>query len=502
MAPFVSSNTAEHFFCSYNSKSQIALPQPKGCGIERRRLALAYGQPTSDSPYCGLHNALYSTAPKNIQLISGKVNEVAYQPGRSDAFYHRYAYDAENKVVKVETSRDKIYWRQEAAYEYYRHGPLARTVLGDKLTPVQGQDYAYTLQGWLKGINGTALGQHDMGKDGYGSSQLPKDVYGFSLNYYNTATLKDFTPIGGVNTNAFAPVPHLSTTSGTSPDNNHKPLYNGNIAAMMVNIPKVNGTNGALLYNYHYDQLNRIVGMDAYKGLDEYTNTWQPQKLDDYKERVSYDPNGNILTYKRHGDAARGLMDDMTYHYKPNTNQLDRVVDDAADVADLDYKKYNDIKRNQTAGNYAYDKIGNLIQDRSEGIDLVEWTVYGKISKIIKTKNGATTTITYTYDASGNRLTKQVEAPLVGLTSTMYVRDASGNVMATYDWKEGDYKLAELHKYGSSRLGMVQVTKQSISTMVPNNLELNAKINTFTAGESFFELSNHLGLVRHPYLNK
>src|SRR5205085_11288182 len=29
-------------------------------------------------------------------LISGKVNEVAYQPGRVDQFYHRYGYDSEN----------------------------------------------------------------------------------------------------------------------------------------------------------------------------------------------------------------------------------------------------------------------------------------------------------------------------------------------------------------------------------------------------------------------
>ncbi len=38
-----------------------------------------------------------------------------------------------------------------ASYEYYTHGPLARTILG-KLK-VQGLDHAYTLQGWLNGVN-------------------------------------------------------------------------------------------------------------------------------------------------------------------------------------------------------------------------------------------------------------------------------------------------------------------------------------------------------------
>ncbi len=78
-------------------------------------------------------------------LISGKVNEVAYQPGEPDAFYHRYSYDAENRVTNVETSRDSIYWENDAFYQYYKHGPLARAILGQQ--QVQGLDYAYTLQG-------------------------------------------------------------------------------------------------------------------------------------------------------------------------------------------------------------------------------------------------------------------------------------------------------------------------------------------------------------------
>jgi|GEM_PF-6791568 len=42
-------------------------------------------------------------------LISGKVNTVSYQPGQPDAFYHRYSYDAENRITNVETSKDSIY---------------------------------------------------------------------------------------------------------------------------------------------------------------------------------------------------------------------------------------------------------------------------------------------------------------------------------------------------------------------------------------------------------
>jgi hypothetical protein len=37
-------------------------------------------------------------------LISGKVNEVHYQPGMPDEFYHRYEYDAENRLADVFTT--------------------------------------------------------------------------------------------------------------------------------------------------------------------------------------------------------------------------------------------------------------------------------------------------------------------------------------------------------------------------------------------------------------
>jgi hypothetical protein len=61
---------------------------------------------------------------------------------------------------------------------------------------------------------------------------------------------------------------------------NAAPLYNGNIAAMAVNL---SGQDRAKVYNYRYDQLNRLVSMDAYNGL---TNTgFQPVHLDEVNKR-------------------------------------------------------------------------------------------------------------------------------------------------------------------------------------------------------------------------
>ena len=95
----------------------------------------------------------YKKIVYDFDLVSGKVNQVSYQPGQEDAFYHRYSYDAENRLTDVFTGRDSVqlflFPEREAHYTYYKHGPLARTDIGQ--LRVQGQDFVYTLQGWIKG---------------------------------------------------------------------------------------------------------------------------------------------------------------------------------------------------------------------------------------------------------------------------------------------------------------------------------------------------------------
>lgn len=62
----------------------------------------------------------------NYDLISGKVNEVHYQPGSADEFYQRYEYDADNRLTDVYTTDARELLRQagleehEAYYEYFQ----------------------------------------------------------------------------------------------------------------------------------------------------------------------------------------------------------------------------------------------------------------------------------------------------------------------------------------------------------------------------------------------
>src|SRR4029453_10680791 len=122
----------------------------------------------------------YKRIEYEYDLISGKVNRVFYQRDSLDQFIYRYTYDADNRLREVFTSRDGYIWETDAWYHYYDHGPLARMELGQR--QVQGLDYAYTINGWMKAINGLDLNcNKDMGKDGAIGSQnshVARDAFG------------------------------------------------------------------------------------------------------------------------------------------------------------------------------------------------------------------------------------------------------------------------------------------------------------------------------------
>ncbi|MFD2920700.1 RHS repeat domain-containing protein [Terrimonas rubra] len=417
----------------------------------------------------------------DYDLISSKVRMVAYQAGEADAFYHRYSYDLDDRIMKLETSRDKVYWEQDAAYNYYKHGALSRIVLGQQL--VQGNDYAYTLQGWLKGVNSSNLTTGtDMGGDGHTvapNNVVARDVLGYTLNYYDNGTNLDYRPIGS--STAFAQV---NTLGGDL-----KSLYNGNIAAITVNNKAlVKGGSGinaiSLLYNYGYDQLNRLVSMRAFNGLNVSTNTWAPSLLNDYQENITYDPNGNIKNYVRNGAPSVGkpvTMDNLGYNYNAGTNQLNYVTDNVS------VTNYTEDIDGQSADNYEYDESGNLIKDVSENISSINWTVYGKIADI--TKSGNTTS--YIYDAAGNRIAKTVSGK-----TTLYVRDGSGNVMSIYEIPSvNTVTQKEIHLYGANRFGMALPESRASSSLDLASGFGKAVTRTLVRGEKIFELSNHLGNV-------
>lgn len=416
-------------------------------------------------------------------LVSGKVNAVRYQQAKPDQFLYNYEYDAENRLVKANSgiAQSGDGWTislpaTDAYYYYYKHGPLARARIGKN--NVQGIDYAYTLQGWLKTINGTGLAPaNDVGQDGQtGSlnSTIAKDVMAYTIDYFTG----DYKPIQGAGATALGIKYGASSTDITGQD-----LFNGNISRTTVALSKFNAGN-PVAYSYRYDQLNRLIRMRQHPTTG--SGTWGlAQRVEDFKEDISYDGNGNILSYLRNGTADTSLlMDNLTYAY-PRDQAGNLTANTLRHVKDqVDPNAYKSDIDDMPDDNYAYDKIGNLVKDQQATITNISWSVYGKIKSINFSGNRS---LSYKYDVAGNRIYKEY---FNGTTTykTWYVRDAQGNSLAVYGnngtpqtyWKEQQL-------YGSSRLGM-WMPEMAVTGTVGNPTTLWSQANL-----TRYELSNHLG---------
>ena len=171
-------------------------------------------------------------------MLFRSVNQFNYQRRQRDQFFHRYSYDPDNRLITALTSRDEVIWTQDANYKYYLHGPLARTELGE--LKVQGLDYVYTAQGWIKAVNGNNLiPNYDAGKDDMTNGVL-RDAFAYSLHYFHN----DYKSIG---------VTNFIATATNTPFNTYLDLWNGNIAAMATTITDGNRQQLPLGMHYTYE---------------------------------------------------------------------------------------------------------------------------------------------------------------------------------------------------------------------------------------------------------
>lgn len=510
-------------------------------------------QLVQDMPQLVAMGQRYKQIFYNYDLASGNVNLVSYQPGAVDQFYHYYEYDADNRITDVYTSRNpaindlstslkmtvglpefnpSMGWQKDAKYLYYLHGPLARVELGQ--SQVQGTDYTYTLHGWLKAINdGLMQNAHDPGLDGnatVGNSNrwFGRDAASIELGYYKSnaaITLEDYTAIGNNG--------HISGKTGSNFGESTVSLYNGNIGSMVTTLADKTqlSTNNVVQASsrgavYQYDQLNRIRESWSFTNTDvpnyKWNNNLSPGTIpQEWLTQYTYDAMGNIETLRRQGGTGATDMDQLTYNYDYGTptwkNQLLHVDDSKA--AGLHTEDIDD----QAPNNYTYDEIGNLIADVAEEIQTIEWTVYGKIKKITRTGTSTKPNLEFEYNTTGQRVVKKV-LPNNGdnPTITYYVRDASGNIMATY---KHFYELVnaplgvyverinaeEWDLYGSSRIGIVGKEQRIAArfvvlvngVFVPEeseeydlvSLPADGVVTYEEVGYKNYELINHLGNV-------
>lgn len=454
----------------------------------------------------------------DYDLISGNVNKVWYQPNQPDQFIHKYEYDADNRITNVYTSQNGYLWDEEAEYFYYAHGPLARVEIGED--KVQAMDYAYTLHGWLKAVgNKDELIGTTTSLNNYNGTQEYNAMLGYYYNDYrsiHTGNMLDIDNWNRFDDKIYAKPNNVNGNPVPVPIQ-QKGLYNGNITYATYNIapnakdPQNNnlhpfealgGGTSKRAGIYQYDQLNRIIEANNVFYNNPASN-WETSGNDRFKTKYSYDGNGNILTLKRY-DKNNALMDDIYYWYDYD-NPVNAVAGNGADPGILhsnrlySYTDQNDGTQgdlmlddlplnlagnltNSTNLNFEYDEIGNLVKDVNEGISQIQWTVYGKVQKIVKTDGSI---IEYKYDAMGNRVMKK-DIPSSGtlVKTTWYLRDASGNILAIYN-KTDDTPIADTREYsiyGSSRLGTLTT---------PNYASYNKR----EVGLKAYELTNHLGNV-------
>jgi RHS repeat-associated protein len=360
----------------------------------------------------------------------GNVTKVDYQKGTSaERFIHYYTYDADGRLINVQTSRDDIAKVQQAAYTYYLHGPLKRTELGGQL---QGIDYIYTPQGWLKSINspkGDAT--YDPGQDGLANA-FAKDAFGMQLEYF------------------FGDYKGLGSGIGNSITTGQQDYYNGLVSGISWQSNKPTSVVSSLgtsiqnpaMYTYSYDSKYQLAGATwGTPFFEGKFNGFTPSSNNIFQEKnITYDFNGNITSLQRTNNAG-ALSDDFNngYAYQNNANKLTSVTNATTSTS---YATYD------------YDELGRMKRETLTGAPNPYYLKYDVTDKIIGIYSDQAMTIlqeSYTYDESGNRI-KTVNPN----GTTYYVYDSNGSVMAIYTGTTPT--MSEVPFYGSSRLGTYTVS--------------------------------------------
>lgn len=298
--------------------------------------------------------------------------------------YDYYTYNNANKPLK-HTQKIGTTIALIAQNKYDALGRLEqKKVGGSALATVPGLqtvDFTYNIRGWLKTINAPL--------------SLGTDLFAFGIKYDNNGTYS---------------------------------LYNGNISQTSW---RTLNDNTIKTYNYQYDDLNRLKNAD-------FTVTGGTLK---YNEgNIIYDANGNIMALTRSGlktGNTNGVIDNLSYVYKPYSNQLLKVTDAANDIAGFDNGTSG------TSNDYDYYTSGNLKKDLNKGIGktLSEEITYNHLNLPLKVTYETNKYVEYIYSATGEKIQKTVNN-LGAITTTQYANGYiyENNVLQYFPTPEGYVK--------------------------------------------------------------
>jgi RHS repeat-associated protein len=248
---------------------------------------------------------------------------------------------------------------------YDELGRLGTKSLGSK--PVETLTFSYNIRGWLKGIN------RNYANNG-GSNWFGEDIsydYGFNNNQVNS-----------------------------------------NIAGVVW---MSKGDPVSRAYGYNYDNTNRLLKADFTQNNG--SGFVKDAQVDFNVDSLKYDGNGNILLMQQKGLQINSstVIDHLVYSYLQTggwSNKLASVADNSGNTAPL-----GDFKDGTNTGNdYAYDGNGNLLVDSNKSISTITYNILN-LPQIVPMKGKGS--ISYVYDAAGNKLKKiVVDSTLTPATTT------------------------------------------------------------------------------------
>lgn len=302
-------------------------------------------------------------------------------------------YDDLGRLVKIEkklsntlvNSNAMSSYKVLSENEYDKLGQLKKKKIAPAFNSNAGletENFEYNIRGWVLGMN------RDFTRDANNTN-----YFGFDLGY-------DKASNGLIGNQSYL-----------------NPQYNGNISGMVW---KSKGDAEKRRYDFTYDAANRLLKSD----FTQYTSGSFNQsagvnyniKMGDGSNPLSaYDANGNILKMQQYGlkIGTSSLIDDLDYTYEnAMSNKLKLVTDNQNSFTSMlgDFK-YDPATK--TATDYSYDVNGNLTVDKNKDISSIQYNHLNLPTQFILHPNagqwdGSTGTITYTYDATGNKLKKTV----------------------------------------------------------------------------------------------
>jgi RHS repeat-associated protein len=304
--------------------------------------------------------------------------------------YTGISYDHAGRITRVKKRVDfqgTSYERFITDNSYDALGQLKNKQLGKKTltgNPIENDDYTYNIRGWLKGVNW----------------------------YKGTEYASQIDPASTIKPKWFAF--DLSYDWGMTVGSSQYSQYNGNIAGQRW---KSAGDGKERAYGYTYDPANRLLQADFTQQNGSNWNTTEgidfTVKMGNGTEGSAYDENGNIKQMRQWGlkGVSSAPIDQLTYNYSSSEvgNRLTKVTEDPLiGSASNNLGDFTDKNRDGT-DDYSYDINGNLIADKNKKITGI---IYNHLNLPwqITVKNDNNTdkgTITYIYDALGNKLEKR-----------------------------------------------------------------------------------------------